>query len=262
MKPVRVAVAVQSLGLPLKRALRRTEEIGADGIQLELGRQITIADMTESARRQLLHELDELGLGIAALSVPVTRPVCEWEGLDARLEDIKQGMQLAFQLKAGVTTFRIGRIPHDDSSAQRETLLGVLNDLARHANHVGAFPSISTSGDSAEQIAGLLANVNQGPIGVNLDPATVILGGQSPPAFFRTLVEFVNHVTVRDAVRDLDGIVTEVPVGRGEVPWEELLSLVREAEFRHWLTVLRTQGDDASGDVQRAVKFVRTVLTE
>jgi sugar phosphate isomerase/epimerase len=260
MKPQRIAVSLNALNLPLRPALRRANEIDADGVQFELGRHFTREDMTESARRQLLHELDELGLGASSLTVPVNRPLSEWEGLEARIDGIKQAMLLAFQLKAGVVAFRTGRIPADASSPAYETLCGVLNDLARHANHVGAIPSLGWAGESAEAVSALLSQVKDGPLGVNFDPAAVVPSGQSPATVYRSLVESVNHITIRDAVRDIDDTIVEVPVGRGEVPWDEFLALTVEADYRGWMTAVRTQGDDKAGDVARAVKFVRNVL--
>ena len=106
----------------------------------------------------------------------------------------------------------------------------------------------------------LLGKITDGPCGVNFDPAGVILGGQSPPLVFRELMNHVNHMTIRDAVRDLDGAVLEVPLGRGEVSWDELFAITVEAEFRGWMTAVRTQGDDKAGDIARAVKFIRNVL--
>lgn len=260
MTPQRIAVSLTALNLPLRQALRRANEIGADGVQFELGRHFSRDDMTESARRQLLHELGEFGLGISSLAVPVNRPLADWEGLEPRMDAIKQAMLLAFQLKAGVVTFRAGRIPADSASPAWETLVGVLNDLARHANRVGALPSVGWAGESPESVAAVLSQVKDGPLGVNFDPAAVIPSGQSPPAVYRALVESVNHITLRDAVRDIDDTVLEVPLGRGEVPWNEFLALTVDADYRGWMTAARTQGDDKAGDVARAVKYVRAVL--
>jgi len=260
MKPQRIAVSLTALNLPLRQALRRVEEMDADGVQFELGRHFTRDDMTESARRQLLHELDELGLGISSLVVPVSRPLADWDGLEARIDGLKQAMLLAFQLQAGVVAFRTGRIPADANSPEYETLCGLLNELARHANHVGALPSVSWAGEPTQAVVDLLANVKDGPLGVNFDPAAVIPSGRSPAAVYSELVDCVNHITIRDAVRDIDDAVVEVPVGRGEVPWDEFLALTVEADYRGWMTAARTQGDDKAGDVARAVKYVRTVL--
>lgn len=262
MPTPRIAVAVAAFGKPFRKALQSVQQSGATAVQLTIGLDLRLDDMTDSGRRQLLHELSECQLNIGSLNVPMQRGLSDLDGLDRRIDELKRALQLAYQLKTQTVSFRIGRIPDPSKGTPYETLLAVLNDLARHSNYVGAVPSITPSGDSIDRIAELLAGVTEGPIAVTLDPAVVVPAGYSAAKLFRELVGAVDQVLIRDAVRDIDDAVTEVPVGRGEVEWDELLSLVSEAEFRGWLTVVRTQGDDKAGDALRAVSFVRNVLAD
>jgi sugar phosphate isomerase/epimerase len=64
---------------------------------------------------------------------------------------------------------------------------------------------------------------------------------------------------VRDATRIGDGTSTEVPVGRGEVAWQELLAVVHELDYRGWFCVDRTQGEDRAGDAGRAIQYLRSL---
>lgn len=64
---------------------------------------------------------------------------------------------------------------------------------------------------------------------------------------------------VRDAIREGDGASTEVPLGRGEVPWQELLAVIYELNYRGWFCVDRTQGEDRAGDAARAVQYLRSL---
>jgi sugar phosphate isomerase/epimerase len=75
----------------------------------------------------------------------------------------------------------------------------------------------------------------------------------------RTLHASVWQVRVRDAVREMDGSGVEVPLGRGEVVWDEFLALVDEIGYRGWLTVDRTAGDDKLHDAARAIQYLRRV---
>jgi len=257
-----IAVAVTPFNRPLRKALQQIREWPVSGVQLQVDRDLSFDEMTETGRRQLLYELNERDLKISSLHLSVQHRLGEFEGLDARVDRIKRALQLAFQLKAPSVTFRMGRIPDDTNSPEYETLLGVLNDLAQHANYAGSIPSLIPAGDSPERLAELVNKVKSGPLGICLDPSVAVIAGQSPPAVLRALLTTVNHVLIRDAVRDIDGTVTEVPVGRGEVSWDELLSVLNEAEFAGWMTITRTQGDDKVGDMARAVRFVHNVLAE
>ena len=104
-----------------------------------------------------------------------------------------------------------------------------------------------------------LGQVTEGPIGVNFDPATTVMAGASPTESLQTLRQFVAHVMIRDAVRDLEGGGVEVAVGRGDVPWDEMLALLQETGYGGWLTVDRTQGGDRAGDAGRAIQFLHSV---
>jgi sugar phosphate isomerase/epimerase len=68
------------------------------------------------------------------------------------------------------------------------------------------------------------------------------------------------HVRVRDGLRDTDGAGVEVPVGRGEVDWDELLAALAEINFAGWMTPDRTSGEDMAADAARAVSYVRNAM--
>ena len=216
-------------------------------------------EVSETGCRQLLLYLDELNLKMACLSFASRTSLCDPDRLESRLDAIRSAMKLAYQMKSGLLTVRIGRIPHDPDSPEYQTLCEILNDLTKFGNHIGTTLLITPSGDSAEELLQIISSVTQGPIGINYDPAVFVLSGQNPLEALRTLHSSFMHVQVRDAVRDFDGNGSEVPVGRGEVKWDELLALIDEAGYRGWLTVDRTQGDDRTGDIARAIQFLRAV---
>jgi sugar phosphate isomerase/epimerase len=96
-------------------------------------------------------------------------------------------------------------------------------------------------------------------LGINFDPASVVSAGRSPVEVMTEWGTFLNHVMVRDAIRDGGGDSTEVPVGRGEVEWQEVLAIAYELNYRGWFCVDRTQGNDKAGDAGRAVQYVRSL---
>ena len=67
---LRIAIDLSSTKLSLRRAIAVAAEMGAGGLQLEWGREINAAEMSESARRQLQRELGERGLRIAGAVDP------------------------------------------------------------------------------------------------------------------------------------------------------------------------------------------------
>lgn len=259
MHSLHIAVATRRFLQPLKQSLLTAAKIGAGGVQLDVSHELKPAELSETGCRQLLHYLDELNLNVASLSFTSQRRLYSLDRLEARLEAVRTAMQLAYRMQARILTVQIGRIPQDPESPDSQMLSEILNDLAKYGNHVGSTLLITPSGDSAESLLKLISSVTQGPIGINFDPALFVFSGQNPVEALRVLHSSFMHVQVRDAVRDIDGNGLEVPVGHGEVDWDEFLVLLEEAGYQGWLTVDRTQGDDKSGDIARAVQFLRNV---
>ncbi len=259
MQMLRFAVATKSFGQPLRQSLETAANLGIHGLQLDVRSELKPTDLSETGRRQFLHQLGEMDLSVASLCFPARRSYYDSEQLDARVAATKAAMQFAFQLKAPVVTARIGRIPTDRDSQAYFVLRDVLIDLARFGNHVGTTFTITPTNDSPEVLADLIASVTDGPLGIDFDPANFVMTGSNPTQAWRTLYQSVRNVQVRDAVRDIDGSGQEVPVGRGEVDWEEFLAITDEAGYRSWLTVQRTTGDDKTGDCARAVQYLSRV---
>ena len=261
MFPLRMAVPTRAFQEPLKRAVQRAAEMGAQGVQFDLRNEVRPGELSETGRRQLLHTLDEMNLTVASAVFPTRRAFYDLEELDARLAATRQAMEFAFQLKTPVLTLRIGRIPEETAGDTYPILCEVMNDLARYGNRVGVTLALTPARDDPARLLQFLKQITQGPVGVNYDPATFVMAGHNPAEALALLQELLKHVVVRDGLRDMDGSGLEVPVGRGEVEWEEVLALLDEAEYHHWLTVDRTQGDDRPGDIHRAMQYLRNVAT-
>jgi len=258
---MRIAVATRCLHVSLRESIRQAAESGAQALQFDARDELPPTSLTETGRRQFLHQLSERGLRVGSLTFPTRRSYFDEERLDARVAATRAAMEFAWQLQSRVLTVRIGRIPADVESKDYLVLRDVLGDLARFGNHVGVTLSISPSGNSPQELMDLIQSVKTGPLGLDFDPAAFVSCGQNPVAAFRTVYTVVTHVQARDAVRDADGQGIEVALGRGEVDWIELLPLLDEISYPGWVTAIRTQGEDTGEDVLRGVKFLQQVLT-
>jgi sugar phosphate isomerase/epimerase len=259
MTPPRIAVATSPFRLPIRRAIPAAAECGAQGVQFDARTEVKPEDYGETARRQLLYELSERSLSVASLTFPLRRPLHDAEHLDLRIAAIRQAMEFAAQLRAKTLTVRGGRLPEAADSPDLQRLRDVLRDLARFGNHVGVVLALTHVGDLPAPLVALIQEIKEGPLGIDFDPAACVLARRNPSADLREAHSVVTHIQVRDAIRDFDGAGLEVPVGRGEVDWPEILALVGEMHYTGWLTVRRTTGDDILGDTARAVQFIQNV---
>ena len=259
MQLIRLAVATANFQQPLKLSLKTAVEAGAKGIQFALHTELQPEELSESGRKQLLHFLDELSLNVSSLHLPMRRALCDLEQLDHRLAEIRKAMEFAWKLKTPLLTLRIGRIPEDQESKEYGILREVLNDLARHSNHVGATLCLIPTNDSADAMLQMLTDVTAGPMGIDLDPASLIMAGQNPVKALRLLHQYVFHVQGRDGLRDIDGTGIETTLGRGQVEWDEFMALLLEIPYRGWITVNRTKGDHRIIESADAIKYLTEI---
>jgi sugar phosphate isomerase/epimerase len=257
MKPLPLAIATRCLGRPLKLAVELAAQIGAGGVQLDVRNELKPDELSATGRRELLHRLEEMRLSMASFDFPLRRGLFDPDRLDARMAALKLAMDFASLMRCRVITARLGLLPNHDG--RKEVPLAVLNDLAAHGNHVGVTLAVGPSGESAAPLLEVLRQVSAGPIGINFDPVPVVSAGRSPVDAVSEWGQYLSHVMVRDATRLGDGTATEVPVGRGEVAWQELLAVLRDLDYRGWFCVDRTQGDDRPGDAARAIQYIRSL---
>ena len=255
----RLAVTTANFRQPLLQSLKTAISMGAQGVQLTVGTEIRPGEYTDTGRRQFLHQMSDLGLSVASLHLPTRLPLCSEERLEERLSHIRDCMQLAWQLKAGILTLRIGQIPEDQESREYLMLGEVMNDLARSSNHIGTLLAVIPTKDSPERMESFLGGVTHGLVTVDLDPVAIIAGGFSPSSALRTLHARVHHLQARDAVRDIDGSAQEVALGRGEVDWDEIVALLVEIPYRGWITVNRSQGDHRLLESSQALEYLTQV---
>jgi sugar phosphate isomerase/epimerase len=259
MQLLRFAVATTNFRQPLKLSLKTAVETGATGVQFAVHTELRPEELTETGRKQLLHFLDELSLKTASLHLPMRRALGDLEELDNRLSEIRKAMEFAYQLKTPLLTLRIGRIPQDEESAEYGVLREVLNDLASHGNHVGTTLCLIPTNDTAESLLKLVNSVTMGLVGIDFDPASFITENQNPIKALRTLYKNVLHVQARDAIRDVDGSGLEMPLGRGEVDWDELVALLAEIPYNGWVTVNRSKGENRINETAAAVQFLTEI---
>lgn len=260
MQFLKLGVATAGFGLPLREAIRRASGIGAQGVLLDARYELNPSDFSESARRQFLHLLGELGLQLVGFQFPLRRPLLDPQEMDLRVDSLRKAMTLAAQFQVRLLTFRVGPVPASDDPKSGVLFRQVLEDLAVHGNHVGVVPAITPAGESPERLKDFLDGIQGGFIGIDCDPTHYLASQHLTPNLLRGLHDRIVHVQVKDALRDLDGRIREMAVGRGEVNWTEIVPTLQEIEYKGWLTINRTDGTDRLGDSGRAIEYLKTLF--
>jgi sugar phosphate isomerase/epimerase len=204
--------------------------------------------------------LDDLNLRISAATFRTRRGYQVVDDLEARIEATKRAMLAAYELGTNVVVNHVGPIPPASDAAASSTMLQALSDLGRYGQKVGALLAAETGTETGAELAALIARLPPGSIGVDLNPANLILHGHSPREAVESLAPYVLHVHATDATRDLAvmrGI--EVPLGQGNADFPELLAVLEEQQYRGYITVARRGSKDPIADVRQSMEFLRNL---
>ena len=243
--------------------------------------------------RQIHQFVKERQMQVAGLICPTRHPLYAPDFLEERLTVIRNSMDLVRKLGTEHLIFRCGRIPNPAEAPQAQVddkaepanpfsfqtgalsstgsvtpadefnlLCEILNDLARHGNHVCCIPTLQLARFDIPLIRKLMSLVTSGPLGVTFDPATVVMTGGRVTDIYRDIYDACLYVRARDALRDIDGAGVEVAVGDGVVDWVELLPTLEEADFKGWVCVERTGGDHRAEDVVRGVSHLKSLIPQ
>jgi L-ribulose-5-phosphate 3-epimerase len=176
------------------------------------------------------------------------RQDCMWASTE---KNAVQVAEIAEQMELPLVTFHAGFIPEGQCEERTKMLkrLHILADIfAKH----GVLLGLETGQECAPNVVSVLEELAHPSLGVNYDPANMILYGKGDPIeAINTLSPWVQQVHIKDAkATELLGTWgTEMPAGEGDVPWEKFLECVPSGVN---LVIEREGGENRISDVQQA----------
>jgi L-ribulose-5-phosphate 3-epimerase len=261
MKHLKLAVCLESLGLPLRKALSEASRMGVTGVQIDAVGDLSPMKLSDSGRREFRSLLRTYNLELTALGCPLRRSLDSAEDQQQRLEHVRQVMSLSSELGPRLTIVSAGQVPETPDTPEANRLRESLLDLSRHGDRVGATLALETGLETGAALAAYLATFDTGSLGANLDPANLLLNRLDPMAAVMDLRGWIRHVHARDGRKgSASRAGREVPVGAGDIDWLALLEALEQVEYRGWIAVEREEGDDRLADVASGVDFLRRLM--
>lgn len=276
----KLGIMTESLHLPLKEALRMAEHLGAQGVQLNGASGEVSPQMGGGERRELRSFLQTLGLEISALCGDLGGHGFTRATQNAKkISDTKKIIDLAVDLGTAVVTTHVGVIPADPKSDGFAILSEACGQMASYAKERGVTLAIETGPETAKVLASFLNHVGSPGLGVNLDPANLVMvTGDDPVKAVGTLSKYIVHTHAKDGVKlapcdaqavydafaekglsgfDFGKYFNETPLGEGKVPWKPYLEALSQSGYCGYLTVEREVGATPQDDIARALDFLR-----
>lgn len=156
-------------------------------------------------------------------------------------------------------TMHAGFIPPDTSDPVYDKVLNRIGKVADLLDSYGIAVALETGQEAATTLHNFMTALGRKNVGINFDPANMILYGSGDPiAALELLLPHVRSVHLKDANASAKPGVEwgdEVPLGQGQVDWAKFFAVLASGNFAGELNIEREAGDQRILDIRGAVEF-------
>lgn len=278
-----IGVMVDSFRVETHKAIEIAAKIGAQGLQMYSTTGVNSPEnLKGQARKDLLAFVKDHGLVFSAICGDLGRGFGNKERNPELIEKSKRILDFAKDMETDVVTTHIGVVPSDPNHDRYKIMQEACHELAEYADSVNAHFALETGPETSDILKGFLDSLNSTGVGVNLDPANLVMvAGDDPVTAVHNLKDYIVHTHAKDGnmlhrvnpeivygitprPEDLKNIsfFEEVPLGTGSVNFPAYLKALEEIGYRGFLTVEREAGVDPEHDIRLAVDFLKQTISE
>ncbi len=174
-------------------------------------------------------------------------------------KNIQADADLAGRLGLKLVTFHAGFLPHEETDPSFARLQDRVRRIADLFQARGIALGLETGQETAGTLALFLRKLDHRSVGVNLDPANILLYDKGDPvAAVPTLGPWLKQCHLKDAVRTkVPGTWgEEVVLGTGQVDWKGFFKALSETSFTGDLCIEREAGTERVADIRTAREYV------
>lgn len=283
-----MAATIEPLALGVMTSLRSNDPMESLGKVRDLGFPTCQLGnppaeyVTGPQAKELTNRLKEAvaETGVKITSVFIMYPGHVWDLIDGPLtiglvpED-KRGARVVHACRmsnwareAGIdaVTSHIGFIPESPNDPRYAPFIDTMKAFCQYCRDNGQTFAFETGQETAQTLVRAINDIGVEGVGINLDPANLILYGKSRPLdVVELLAPYVFNTHCKDGTWPEPGgrLGHEVPLGEGEVHIRELIRRLYELGYRGPLTIEREiSGERQIADIQRAKALLEEVRSE
>jgi len=179
-----------------------------------------------------------------------------WEGNWANITAVAD---VAVSLGVTLVSFHAGFLPESQDDPNYAKLTERIRQIAKLFAEKGLKLALETGQEEATTLKAFLDILGEQNVGVNFDPANMILYAKGDPvAAVKTLMPYLMQVHVKDALPTATPGTwgSEEVVGTGAVDWVAFLAALNEGGFGGAMCIEREAGNDRVGEIIAGRKFI------
>jgi len=181
-----------------------------------------------------------------------------------RMKELMKGSDFAKKLGVENIATHVGFLPEIPYSSQYQEVVCAIRRVAEHCKNNGQYFLFETGQETPVTLRRTIEDVGTGNLGVNLDPANLILYGKANPVdALDVLGEFVRDVHAKDGLYPTDGrnLGQEVPLGEGKVNVPAFVQKLKDVGYDGTLIIEREiSGDEQIRDIISAKKLLEELI--
>ena len=180
-------------------------------------------------------------------------PDATWE---RNRDRISEAADMTAELGVEYLTFHFGFL-HTPGSREWDKMMERVKIVGDIAGSRGIEVLMETGQETAEELGRFLEELDHRSVGVNFDPANMVLYGMGDPVrALAAIGPWIRHVHIKDALETpVPGTWgTEVPWGDGDVDHEGFLAALSDSGYRGALAIERESGERRIEDIALAAE--------
>lgn len=277
----KIGVIIDCFGLDFKGGVEKAKSVYADGIQAyAVGGEICYDALNGGKYKEINDIVSSNGLVFSALCADFGgHGFMNRDENAKRIFDTKRVVDLSCMLNTNVITTHIGTLTESNDESYK-IIFEAIAEVALYAEQNNATLAIETGPEKAIILKEFLDKVNCRGVGANYDPANLVMCmGENASRGVEILAPYIVHTHAKDGVQlygknnetlaSYKGALAaaekgwsylEMPLGEGDVNFDEYLKSLRKANYNGFLTIEREVGDNPTADIERAVEFLRAKI--
>ena len=195
---------------------------------------------------------------------PATLGLVPAQYRELRIPALKRAGEFASQAGLPAIATHLGFIPENPRDPQFEEVVGVVREVALFLKNLGLQFWFETGQETPVTLLRLIKQVGTDNLGINLDPANLILYGKANPVdSLDVFGSYVRGIHAKDGLYPTDpmNLGHEVKVGTGRVRFPEFVAyLTRIGYDGAYIIEREISGPQQHTDIADTVKYLRSLL--
>lgn len=195
---------------------------------------------------------------------PATLGIVSKEFREMRVESLKQAGDFAARASIGAVITHLGFIPENPADPVFGEVVTAVRQIAEHLDRRGLEFWFETGQETPVTLLRLITAVRTGNLGINLDPANLILYGKANPVdALDVFGAYVRNIHAKDGLYPTDPnlLGREVKVGTGRARFPEFVERLAQIGFTGEFIIEREiSGDQQNKDIRETVTYLDNLL--